>query len=38
MKEKHGKLSIRYQKAIVDIANKLDKIGIFHNDPNIANL
>jgi len=37
MKEKHGKLPIRYQKAIVNIANKLDKIGIFHNDPNIAN-
>ena len=37
MKEKHGRLPIKYQKTIVDIANTLDKIGIFHNDPNIAN-
>ena len=37
MHKKGGKLSIKYQKAIVEMANKLDKIGIFHNDPNIAN-
>ena len=37
MRKKGGKLPIKYQKAIVDISNKLDKIGIFHNDPNIAN-
>ena len=37
MEEKQGKLPIKYQKSIVNIANTLDKIGIFHNDPNIAN-
>ena len=37
MKKKNGRLSIARQKAIVDLANTLDKIKIFHGDPNPAN-
>ena len=37
MQKKGGKLPIKYQKSIVEMADKLDKLGIFHNDPNIAN-
>lgn len=37
LKDSKGKLSIKYQKEIVRIINSLDKINIFHGDPNPAN-
>ena len=33
-KDSKGKLSIKYQKEIIRIINSLDKINIFHGDPN----
>jgi tRNA A-37 threonylcarbamoyl transferase component Bud32 len=32
-----GKLSKKHQKRILHICKKLDKIGIFYDDPNILN-
>ena len=37
MKKKGGKLSQKYQRDILRIFNVLDKIGIFHKDPNPLN-
>ena len=37
MKKKNGRLSIAHQKAIVELADELDKIKVFHGDPNPAN-
>jgi tRNA A-37 threonylcarbamoyl transferase component Bud32 len=37
MKKKHGKLTKKYQKDILRIFSNLDKIGIFHKDPNPLN-
>jgi len=37
LRKNNGKLSIKYQKEIVRIINMLDKINIFHGDPNPAN-
>jgi tRNA A-37 threonylcarbamoyl transferase component Bud32 len=32
-----GKLSLKHQKRILHICKKLDKLGIFYNDPNLQN-
>jgi predicted Ser/Thr protein kinase len=37
LKLSDGKLSVRYQKRIIDIFRILDRIGIFHADPSTIN-
>ena len=37
LRKNNGKLSIKYQKELIRIINLLDKINIFHGDPNPAN-
>lgn len=37
METNNGILSKEYQKQIINIYKKLDKIGVFHNDPNLLN-
>jgi tRNA A-37 threonylcarbamoyl transferase component Bud32 len=37
LKENKGKISIEYQKRIIEICKLLDKLGIFHGDPSPLN-
>jgi len=37
MKKRQGRLSIKRQKEIMNLANELDRIKVFHGDPNPAN-
>ena len=37
LKINSGKLSMKHQKRILHICKKLDKLGIFYNDPNLQN-